>query len=84
MKNGPSQAVEYGRLDVRVYVRKVRNVAAIVLMVAMYIQILGVPSIVRLNGEPCVRLVRLDRPVWSYAWSAIVFVWSHFESESMS
>lgn len=82
MNRVQSPQANLGLFDMRVYVRKLRNVLAVVLMVAIYLQTFGIPSLSLSPDQPVIRLVHLKRPVWSYGWSATVFLWSQFTKEN--
>jgi hypothetical protein len=76
----PSQT-ELHKLDARHYVRQFRNLVAAVLLIAVFIQMFGIPRFTLDRDLPSVRLVRLDRPVWDHAHDAAALVWSHIRQE---
>lgn len=76
-----SSRTELGILDLRFYVRRLRNVIVAILMIAAFIQVFGFPRFTLDRDLPSVRLVRLDRPVWDHAQNAAAFVWFHICQE---
>ncbi|MBX3406670.1 MAG: hypothetical protein KF869_07895 [Phycisphaeraceae bacterium] len=72
---------ELHKLDARHYLRQFRNLVAAVLMIAVFIQVFGLPRFKLDRDLPSVRLVRLDRPVWNHVQDGAAFVWSHILQE---
>lgn len=76
MGSAPSSEVNLSGLDTRVYVRKLRSAGVALLLIGFYAQTIGVPDVGWPGERPLLRLSRPERPVWSYAWSAVAFVCS--------
>jgi len=82
MNRVQSSHANLGLFDMRVYVRKLRNALAVMLMVAIYLQAFGLPHVSLSPERPLIRLVRLERPVWWYGWRITAFLWSEFVTEN--
>lgn len=76
-----STHTELGKLDFRHGIRKFRNLLTVIVMVAVFAQVFGLPRIQVEHGNPGVRLVALEQPVWSHAYGALTLVWAWLREE---
>lgn len=68
-------------IDLRLCLRKLRNLCVTLLMIAAFVQAFGVPRLRSDSATVSLRLVRLERPVWEHVQDAASFLWSHFLQE---
>ncbi len=75
---------EYGAIQLRTLLRKLRNLIAVMLMVAAFAQFFGVPKVIVHSEQPRLRLVRLERPVWVHVRNAAAFLWARLFQENQA
>lgn len=73
---------EFGSIQLRLLLRKLRNAVAMLVMIGAFAQVFGVPKVLMTSNQPCLRLVRLERPVWVHARNVAAFVWARFFQEN--
>lgn len=73
---------EHGTIKLRLLLRRLRNLIAVLLMVATFVQVFGVPRVFVHAEQPRLRLVRLERPVWVHVSNAAALVWSRLFQEN--
>jgi len=56
----------------------------VLLMVAAFAQVFGVPKVITHTERPRLRLVRLERPVWVHIRNAATCVWTRLFQENQA
>lgn len=75
---------EYGTIQLRILLRKLRNLIAVLLMVGVFAQVFGVPRVSIHADQPRLRLVRLERPVWIHVRDSAALVWARIFQENQT
>lgn len=73
---------ELSVLDYRLYLRKLRNFVAALVMIAVFVQVFGVPQLRLRHDLPVLELVPLEKPVWGHLANAVTFIRTQLFQES--
>lgn len=73
---------EYGAMQLRLLLRRLRNSVAVLLMIVVFAQVFGVPRVRLESGRASIRITRLEKPVWNHVEDAAAYVWSRLLAET--
>lgn len=68
-------------ISFRLFLRRVRNWLAVVLMIASFVQFVGVPKVYTDGRRFALRVVTLERPVWEYVHQGARAGWTIVSQE---